>query len=150
MLIRPATLDDLPAIVALLADDHLGQAREDPSLPLDPGYAAAFAAIAANPDQRLVVAEDGGEVVGTLQLMLAPGISRRGAWRGIVEAVRIASSHRSQGLGAELVDWAVETCRQRGCYAVQLTTDLSRADAHRFYERLGFKASHRGYRKTLT
>ena len=150
MLIRPALEEDLPAIVSLLADDRLGQAREDTSLPLDPGYGAAFAAIQSSSDQTLVVAEDAdGRVVGTLQLMLIPGLSRRGAWRGIIEGVRIASDRRSEGLGAQLVDWAVEACRRHGCYAVQLTTDVSRLDAHRFYERLGFQLTHKGYRKML-
>jgi GNAT superfamily N-acetyltransferase len=150
LLIRPALLDDLPAIVALLADDKLGAAREDLSQPLNPGYAAAFAAIQASPDQTLVVAEDErGRVVGTLQLILLAGIGRQGAWRGIIEGVRIASDRRSEGLGAQLVEWAVQICRERGCQAVQLTTDVSRLDAHRFYERLGFKLSHKGYKMIL-
>ena len=149
MPIRPATEADLPAIVALLADDPLGRTREDASVPLDPAYRAAFDAVMANPAIRLVVLEDGGAVVGTLQLTILPGLSRRGAGRGIVEAVRVASPHRGKGLGARLMAWAVEECRRQGCRTVQLTTDRSRADAHRFYERLGFKASHLGYKMEL-
>lgn len=146
---RRATAADLPAIVALLADDILGQAREDPSLPLAQGYFDAFAAIDANPNMLLMAAEEDGRVVGTLQLILAPNLSRQGAWRGIVEAVRVASGRRGQGLGARMMQWAVEECRRRGCRMVQLTTDKSRADAHRFYERLGFKPSHAGYKMDL-
>lgn len=146
---RDATEADLPAIVAMLADDHLGAQREDTSVPLHPGYLAAFRAIDASPDQRLIVAERDGEVVGTMQLSFLPGLSRKGAWRGQVEAVRIAAPHRSKGLGAEMMRWAVETCRARGCGSVQLTTDKSRKAAHRFYDRLGFKASHEGYKLSL-
>ena len=146
---REATEADLPAIVAMLADDHLGAKREDASLPLDPGYLAAFAAIARDPNQMLVVADRGGEVVGTMQLSFLPGLSNKGAWRGQVEAVRIAAPHRNGGLGARMMHWAVETCRARGCKTVQLTTDKSRKDAHRFYDRLGFTASHEGYKLKL-
>ncbi len=147
--VRRATADDLPALVALLADDILGQAREDPSLPLAQGYRDAFAAIDGNPNQYLMVAEADGRPVGTLQLILVPGLSRKGAWRGIVEGVRIASECRGQGLGERLMAWAIAECRARGCASVQLTSDRSRADAHRFYERLGFKASHAGYKMDL-
>jgi GNAT superfamily N-acetyltransferase len=147
--IRRATADDLPAIVALLADDILGQAREDPSLPLAQGYRDAFAAIAANPDMMLMVAVEEGRVVATLQLILAPGLSRKGAWRGIVEGVRVAADRRGRGLGEQLMAWTIAECRVRGCASVQLTTDKSRADAHRFYERLGFNPSHAGYKMDL-
>jgi GNAT superfamily N-acetyltransferase len=147
--LRRARPEDLPAIVALLADDILGQAREDAAQPLDSRYLAAFAAIAADPNQSLMAAEREGEVVATLQLTFLPGLSKKGAWRGLIEAVRVRSDWRGQGLGAELIAWAVETSRARGCAAVQLTTDKRRLDAHRFYERLGFEASHLGYRLEL-
>jgi GNAT superfamily N-acetyltransferase len=133
----------------MLADDALGTTREDSRLPLARGYTDAFAAIAADPNQLLAVVEDAGEVVGTLQLTFIPGLSHQGAWRGQIEAVRIAASRRGQGLGERLIGWAVEECRARGCLMVQLTTNLSRKDAHRFYERLGFRHSHAGYKLSL-
>lgn len=143
---RDANADDLPEIVAMLADDIKGAAREDASLPLDPGYLAAFGAIAADPKMRLVVAELDGRIVGTVQMAVLPGLSRKGASRGYLEAVRIASACRGQGLGAELVEWAIEWCREAGCGMVQLTTQRDRVDAHRFYERLGWERSHFGYK----
>ncbi|WP_425354538.1 GNAT family N-acetyltransferase [Jiella sonneratiae] len=147
--IRRATPADLPVIVAMLADDIRGKARDDPSLPLDPAYEAAFAAVDADPRQYLAVAELSGAVVGTLQLSFLPGIGHKGAWRGQIEAVRIASHLRGQGLGAEMIAWAVETCRARGCRMVQLTSDAGRLDTHRFYLKLGFKQSHLGFKLTL-
>ena len=146
---RDAELDDLPVIVALLADAHLGRAREDLDHPLDPAYIAAFAALEADANQRLIVAEISGAVVGTMQLSFLPGISRKGAWRCLIEAVRIEAARRDTGLGAVMIAWAVEQCRARGCHKVQLTTDKSRVDAHRFYERLGFVQSHFGYKLDL-
>jgi GNAT superfamily N-acetyltransferase len=146
---RRATASDLPAIVAMLADDGLGRGREDASLPLAPPYLDAFAAIEADLNQILAVAEADGAVVGTLQLTFIPGLSHKGAWRGQVESVRVASSRRGTGLGQAMLEWALDECRARGCRMVQLTTDKSRADAHRFYERLGFKASHEGFKLVL-
>ena len=143
---RRATAADVPAIVALLADDVLGAAREKPG---DPAYAAAFAAIEADPNQLLAVAEDGGRVVGCLQLTFIPGLSHRGAWRGQIESVRTASDRRGTGLGRRMFAWAIEQCTARGCGVVQLTTDKSRAEARRFYESLGFKASHEGMKLAL-
>jgi|SRR5512137_1582756 GNAT superfamily N-acetyltransferase len=149
LILRAATEADLPAIVAMLADDGLGAGREDPRLPLARGYTDAFAAIAADPNQLLAVAELGGALVGTLQISFLAGLSQQGAWRGQIEAVRVASSHRGQGLGAHMIAWAVEQCRARGCRMVQLTTHKSRTDAHRFYDRLGFDKSHEGYKLKL-
>ena len=143
---RRATAGDLPAIVALLADDMLGASREAPG---DPAYAAAFAAIAADANQFLAVVEEGGRIVGCLQLSFIPGLSRRGMWRGQVESVRIAASHRGAGLGRRMFAWAIEECRARGCGLVQLTTDKARPDARRFYESLGFVASHEGMKLAL-
>ncbi|MEP7762863.1 GNAT family N-acetyltransferase [Sanguibacter sp. 25GB23B1] len=145
--IRRATSADVPAIVRLLADDPLGASRETPHH-LAP-YEAAFARIDADPQHRLVVAERDGVVVGTLQLTILPGLSRQGATRGLVEAVRVDSSVRGGGLGTELLAWAVEAARESGCTMVQLTTDASRTDAHRFYERLGFVGSHLGFKLVL-
>lgn len=146
MTFRPAAAEDVAAIVALLADDVLGAAREAPG---DPAYAAAFAAIAADPNQLLAVAEEDGRVAGCLQISFLPGLSHRGAWRGQVESVRIAADQRGSGLGRRFLDWAIAQCRARGCRMVQLTTDTSRTDARRFYESLGFVASHHGMKITL-
>lgn len=144
-----ATRGDVPAIVALLADDVLGAGRESPEeAGLEP-YFAAFEDIQADPNQFLCVARQEGEVVGTLQLSFIPGLSRGGAKRGQIEAVRVAASQRGQGVGEKLITWAVEKCRERGCSLVQLTTDGRRQDAHRFYERLGFTASHTGFKLEL-
>ena len=145
--IREATAGDVPGIVALLADDTLGAARETPG-DLGP-YLAAFAVVDADPRQLLVVAEREGRVVGTLQLTLLPGLARVAALRGQIEAVRVAGDERGSGLGTALLQWAVDQARERGCALVQLTSDVSRADAHRFYERFGFVASHVGFKLAL-
>jgi GNAT superfamily N-acetyltransferase len=144
--IRRATAGDLDAVVALLADDELGRTREKPG---DPCYAEAFAAIERDPNQFLAVIEDGGEVVGCLQLSFIPGLSRRGLWRGQIESVRVAASRRGAGFGRVLFEWAIAECRRRGCGLVQLTTDKARPDALRFYETLGFVASHEGMKLAL-
>lgn len=149
LLIREAVRDDLPAIVALLADDRNGALREDARLPLDPGYLAAFDAIASLPNQELIAAERDDQVIGTIQLSYLPGLSYRGRWRGQIEAVRIATALRGQGLGSVMIAWAVERCRAHGCGMVQLTSMRNRPDAHRFYERLGWERSHYGFKLTL-
>jgi GNAT superfamily N-acetyltransferase len=146
---RRAGASDLPAIVALLADDALGQHREQPGLPLAGSYTDAFAAIEADPHQLLVVMTEGSRIVGTLQLTFIPGLSRKGAWRGQIEAVRIARDRQQSGFGRRMFEWAIAECRARGCSLVQLTTDKDRPDAHRFYEQLGFTASHLGYKLAL-
>ncbi|NUS84276.1 MAG: GNAT family N-acetyltransferase [Streptomyces sp.] len=145
--IRRATADDIPAIVAMLADDPLGARRESPD-DLAP-YQAAFERIDRDPGQRLVVAIRDGRTVGTLQLTVIPGLSRRGATRSIIEAVRIHADERGGGLGTQLIQWAVDESRREGCVLVQLTSDATRTDAHRFYERLGFEASHVGFKLAL-
>ncbi|MFC5801221.1 GNAT family N-acetyltransferase [Streptomyces formicae] len=145
--IRPASPADIPAIVAMLADDPLGARRESPD-DLTP-YTAAFERLAADPNQYLIVAEREGRVVGTLQLTVIPGLSRRGATRSIIEAVRIHADERGGGLGTQLIEWAVDKSRRRNCQLVQLTSDATRTDAHRFYERLGFEASHLGFKRAL-
>jgi GNAT superfamily N-acetyltransferase len=146
---RRAEESDLPAIVALLADDPLGQQREQPGLPLAGRYKDAFAAMDADPNQFLAVMVDGSRIVGTLQLTFIPGLSRNGAWRGQIEAVRISADRRRSELGRRMFEWAIAECRARGCSLVQLTTDKNRPDAHRFYERLGFAASHLGYKRAI-
>ncbi|MEU6471627.1 GNAT family N-acetyltransferase [Streptomyces massasporeus] len=145
--IRAAVADDVPAIVAMLADDPLGAQRESPD-DLAP-YLSALERLSADPNQRLMVAVREGRVVGTLQLTIVPGLSRRGATRSIVEGVRIHADERGSGLGTELIEWAIEESRGQGCQLVQLTSDKTRADAHRFYERLGFTASHTGFKLQL-
>ena len=145
--IRPATREDLPAILAMLAGDTLPADRE--TAPDDPRYAAAFDAIEADPNQLLIAAELDGQVVGTLQLSFIPGLSFRGAWRGQIEAVRIASHLRGRRYGEQLIAWAVDRCRARDCFLVQLTSSNPRTDAHRFYERLGWAKSHTGFKLKL-
>ncbi|MFE2531847.1 GNAT family N-acetyltransferase [Streptomyces sp. NPDC059371] len=145
--IRAAVADDVPAIVAMLADDPLGAQRESPD-DLGP-YLAALERLSRDPNQHLVVAVRDGRIVGTLQLTVIPGLSRRGATRSIIEAVRVQTDERGSGLGTELIEWAVEESRRQDCQLVQLTSDVSRTDAHRFYERLGFEASHVGFKLPL-
>jgi ribosomal protein S18 acetylase RimI-like enzyme len=147
--LRRASIDDIAAIVALLADDPIGQSREDPSVPINPRYLAAFVAIDADPNQLLAVAEVDGTIAGCLQLTFIPGITRTGMWRGHIEGVRIATHRRGTGLGRTMFDWAIEQCRTRDCGLVQLTTDKSRPDALRFYESLGFIATHEGMKLVL-
>ncbi|GAB5468752.1 MAG: GNAT family N-acetyltransferase [Rhodospirillales bacterium] len=146
---RQARRADLPAIVALLADDGLGRGRDDPALPLDPAYDRAFEGLAADPNQLQLVVELEGEVAGIMQLTFIPGLSRKGALRCQIEAVRVAAAQRGGGLGRRMFDWAIAESRARGCALVQLTSDRTRDDAHRFYERLGFVASHVGYKLSL-
>lgn len=145
--IRRARREDVESIVRLLVDDQLGAGR-DSTDDLGP-YLKAFEDIDADASQHLMVADLGGEVVGTLQLTIIPGLARKGALRGQVEAVRVRSDQRGSGLGGKLMDWAIEKSRERGCALVQLTSDQSRVDAHRFYLRLGFAASHQGFKLTL-
>ncbi|MDX3075164.1 GNAT family N-acetyltransferase [Streptomyces sp. NPDC088354] len=144
---RPATPADLPEIVAMFADDELGRSRETPD-DMTP-YLAAFERVAADPGQHVVVAERDGRLVGVLQLSVIPGLSRRGATRSVIEAVRVHSSARGGGLGSAMIEWAVEESRRLDCALVQLTSDASRTDAHRFYERLGFTGSHVGFKMQL-
>ncbi|MER6525394.1 GNAT family N-acetyltransferase [Streptomyces sp. NPDC001508] len=145
--IRAAVADDVPAIVGMLADDPLGDQRESPD-DLAP-YLAALKRLDADPNQHQVVAVREGRVVGTLQLTIIPGLSRHGATRSIIEAVRIHADARGSGLGTRLIEWAIEESRCQNCQLVQLTSDNSRTDAHRFYERLGFAASHTGFKLQL-
>ncbi|MFK0108095.1 GNAT family N-acetyltransferase [Streptomyces sp. NPDC091217] len=142
--IRAAVAADIPAIVGMLADDPLGARRESPD-DLAP-YLDALERLSADPNQQLVVAVREGRVVGTLQLTVIPGLSRRGATRSIIEGVRIHGDERGSGLGTRFIEWAIDESRRQGCQLVQLTSDKSRTDAHRFYERLGFTASHAGFK----
>jgi GNAT superfamily N-acetyltransferase len=146
---RRARAADVLAIVRLLVDDELGRERDDASTPLNARYLDAFAAIDRDPNQLLTVVERGDELVGCLQLTFIPGLSRFGMWRGQIESVRVAASERGRGVGRTMFEWAIAECRRRNCGIVQLTTDKRRGRAHRFYESLGFEASHEGMKRSL-
>ena len=147
--VRPARRDDVPAIVQLLADDILGAEREQATDPLPQAYWDAFDAIVAQRGNEILIAELDGEVVGCLQLTVLPGLSRMGMTRGQLEGVRVSSKHRGRGIGEVLLAAATGRARELGCKVVQLTTDKSRVDAHRFYERLGFESTHIGMKRTI-
>ena len=146
VILRDASREDVPAIVALLADDTLGASRE---ADVDDEYLAAFDQIAADARNRLIVAEIDGQIAGTLQLTMVPGLSRHGMLRAQIEAVRIAAQRRGQGLGRAMIEWAIDEARGHGCGLVQLTSDKQRPDAIRFYESMGFAASHEGLKLPL-
>ncbi len=150
LVFRAARASDLPAIVGLLADDPLGAQREAFTDPLPAAYGEAFAAIAADPNNDLLVAQAGATVVAVLQLTYIPYLTHQGSWRALIEGVRVAADWRSRGLGARLFEVAIERARRRGCRLLQLTTDRRRPDARRFYERLGFVASHEGMKLDLS
>jgi Predicted acetyltransferase len=149
---REARREDVPVIVAMLADDPVARSRESGDTSDEAyweAYYAAFDAIQEDPRNELIVAEASGEVVGTMQLTFIPGLSRRGGERLQIEAVRVAASMRGQGLGRKMIGWAIDRARARGCRLVQLTSDKSRTEAHRFYGSLGFTASHEGFKLLL-
>jgi GNAT superfamily N-acetyltransferase len=146
---RLAILDDLPEIVRMLADDDLGSRREKYEDPLPDSYLAAFSQINNDSNHELIVAEIDGIVIGTLHLMILPSISYQGGLRAQVESVRVDKDHQSHGIGSMMMKWAIERARSRGAHLVQLTTHMSRKDAHRFYERLGFEKSHLGMKLNL-
>ena len=143
---RDATPADLPFIIALIVEDSVVAIDDDPADAGSPAYVDALAAITADPNQEMLIAERDGVPVGCFQLSYLPGLMRRGMWRGQIEVVHIAAAHRNGGLGSEMMRWAVERCRARGCGMVQLTSNKQRLDAHRFYERLGFAKSHEGFK----
>ncbi|NIL42428.1 GNAT family N-acetyltransferase [Salinispora arenicola] len=147
VIFRVAARVDLPAVLDLLADDVLGRSRDVGTV--DARYERAFADIAADPRNDLVVAEAGGEVLGCMQLTYIPGLGRHGAERLLIESVRVRSDVRGQGVGRQMMVWAVDQARAHGCALVQLTTDKSRHEAHRFYLSLGFVASHEGMKLAL-
>jgi GNAT superfamily N-acetyltransferase len=149
VIFRLAKRGDLPDIVRMLADDNLGSQRERYDDPLPESYIKAFEQIDADPNHELIVAEYDGEVIGTLQLMFLPSISAQGGLRAEVESVRVDSEYRGKGVGSEMMKWTIDRAKQRSAHVVQLTTHRSREDAHRFYERLGFKGSHLGMKLNL-
>lgn len=143
---RQATASDVPQLVSLLADDELGATREDISKPLNQRYIDAFNSIEQDPNNELTVVECGSELVGMLQLTFIPYLTHTGSWRCLIEGVRIASSFRGQGLGHRFIRWAIQRATERNCSLVQLTSDKKRTDALRFYESLGFEATHEGFK----
>lgn len=147
VIFREAVRADLPSVLDLLADDLLGRTRDVGQV--DARYEKAFADIAADPRNHFVVAESDGEVLGCMQLTYIPGLSRHGAERQLIESVRVRSDQRGRGLGRQMMVWAIDQARARGCALVQLTTDKSRHAAHRFYLDLGFVASHEGMKLPL-
>ena len=146
---RLATRADLPSIVRMLADDELGSQRERVENPLPESYYSAFEQINEDPNHELIVAERNRDVIGTLRLMFLPSVSFQGGLRAQVESVRVDKRFQSRGIGSQMMRWAMERARERGAQTVQLTTHKSRVDAHRFYERLGFKGSHLGMKQSL-
>jgi ribosomal protein S18 acetylase RimI-like enzyme len=146
---RIAIEDDLVKIVEMLADDILGSKRERYELPLPDSYIKAFQAISSDQNNELVVACQGDEIVGVQQITFTPYITHQGGWRATIEGVRTTSSTRSKGIGTGLITWAINRAKERGCHLVQLTSDKERLDALRFYERLGFKATHEGLKMKL-
>ena len=140
---------ELPRLVEMLADDALGATRERPGEPVDPAYRSAWDAIASDPNNELLVAEIGREIAAMMQLTFIPCLSRTGSWRCLVEGVRVAAGRRGQGLGSAMLRHAIERAEERGCGMVQLTSDKQRPEARRFYEALGFVASHEGFKLKL-
>ncbi|TYB49972.1 GNAT family N-acetyltransferase [Actinomadura chibensis] len=150
MTFREATVADLPGIVRLLADDPLGSTRETPGDTIPEEYFTAFAAIQNDPNNTVLVAEVAGEVAGTLQLTFIPGLTYTGGERAQIEGVRVAASQRGTGIGQDMINFAIDRARARGCRLVQLTTDRQRPAAIRFYQKLGFRPSHMGMKYHLT
>jgi ribosomal protein S18 acetylase RimI-like enzyme len=146
---RQATREDLPEIVRMLADDFLGSQRERYENPLPESYIKAFEEIEADKNNELIVADADGAIVGSLQLTLTPSISFQGGRRATVESVRVDEKLRGRGIGRELMLYAIDRAREAGCISMQLTTNAERADAHRFYEKLGFNKSHLGMKLNL-
>ena len=149
IIFRRATKADLPSIVRLLTDDDLGSQRERVEEPLPESYYSAYEEIHKDPNHELIVAELNGEVIGTFHLMFLPSISFQGGLRAQIESVRIDTRYQNRGLGSQMMKWAIERAKARGAHIVQLTTHKSREDAHRFYERLGFKGTHLGMKLSL-
>lgn len=149
ILFRRATRGDVPDIVRMLADDELGSQRECYETPLPESYYKAFEEIDSDPNHELIVAERNGEIIGTLQLMFLPSLSYQGGLRSQVESVRVDRRYQNIGIGTEMMKYVIERAKARGAHAMQLTSHQSRKDAHRFYERLGFKLTHAGMKLIL-
>jgi len=146
---RPAKISDLITLVKMLSDDQLGIKRENYSLPLDDGYITAFEIIDNDPNNELIVAELDNQIIGMLQLTFIPYLTHQGSWRCLIEGVRVHENFRGQGFGTQLFEWAIERAKQQGCKIVQLTSNKQRSTAIKFYQRLGFEASHEGLKLYL-
>lgn len=146
---RQAQQQDIPDLLKMLMDDELGKLREDVLNPANECYLSAFEQISRDPNNELTVALQGPKIVGMLQLTFIPYLTHIGSWRCLIEGVRIHNSHRGQGLGTRLFKWAIQRAEARGCAIVQLTSDKQRHDALRFYQNLGFEASHEGFKLRL-
>ncbi len=149
LVFRTASRNDVTSIVRLLADDPLGAKRERYQDPLPSNYYDAFSAIDADPNNELVVACNNEQVVGVLQLTFIPYLTYQGGWRALIEGVRVDATLRSKGVGRAMFEWAIARAKQRSCHLVQLTMDKSRPDTRRFYEGLGFQATHDGMKLHL-
>src|SRR4030095_4697642 len=149
IIFRLANREDLPSIVRMLSEDDLGSRRERYEDPLPEAYCTALEQINHDSNHELIVAELNKEVIGTLHLMFLPSLSFQGGLRAQIESVRVDESRRGQGLGSEMMKWTIEHARALGAHVVQLTTHRSREEAHRFYERLGFKGTHLGMKLSL-
>ena len=149
IIFRIARQTDVPSIVRLLADDELGNLRERYEDPIPKSYYAAYKLIDKDPNHELIVAELNGKVIGTLHLMFLPSLSFQGGLRAQVESVRVDTRYQNQGIGSQMMKWIMERAKVRAAHIVQITTHKSRADAHRFYERLGFKGTHLGMKLSL-
>lgn len=149
LLFRDATKNDLAQIVDLLANDNLGSQREDASKPLNSAYLRAFEQISADSNNQLVVVESDEKIAGILQITYIPYLTYIGSWRCLIEGVRVHKDFRGQGLGTKLFEWAIQQAKEKDCKIVQLTSDKQRSDAIRFYESLGFKATHEGFKLKL-
>jgi len=146
---RTADPDDLPFIIGLIVEDSVVVTEDRAEDAMDEDYRAALAAIDADPNEEMWIVERDGVSVGCFQLSFLPGLMRRGMWRGQIEVVHVSADARNLGIGSEMMRWALDRCREKGCGMVQLTSNKKRADAHRFYERLGFARSHEGFKYYL-
>ena len=149
LIFREAKESDLPTLIKLLADDQLGSERESASLPLDQAYIDAFQSITTDQNNELIVVENNHEIIGMLQITYIPYLSHMGAWRCLIEAVRVHKNYRGQGIGTSVFKWAIQQAREKGCFMVQLTSNKQRDSAIRFYKDLGFIASHEGFKLQL-
>ncbi len=149
LIFRVADKQDISTLVELLADDELGQQREDTSSPLNPAYLSAFEQIDADPNNELIVVQEHNLIVGMLQLTFISYLTHTGSRRCLIEGVRIHKNYRSKGLGTELLKWAIDRAENKNCNLVQLTSDKQRPEAIKFYETLGFRATHEGFKLKL-
>ena len=146
---REALESDLATLIKMLADDQLGADREDSSVPINSAYIRAFHSIEKDPNNELIVVEAEGNIIGMLQLTFIPYLSHTGAWRGLIEAVRVHKDYRNKGIGTHILKWAIGRAKEKECFMVQLTSNKQRSNAIRFYEKLGFKATHEGFKLIL-